>query len=53
VGDRFVYKGWQFVVHSKDGARLKRVRLLKAKAQAASAAPAQAAVAAQTHTKLN
>ncbi len=31
VGDRFVYKGWQFVVHSKDGARLKRVRLVKAK----------------------
>ncbi len=29
VGDRFVYKGWQFVVHSKDGARLDRVRVTK------------------------
>ena len=37
VGDRFVYKGCQFVVHSKDGARLKRVRLVKAKGTQATA----------------
>ncbi len=53
VGDRFVYKGWQFVVHSKDGARLKRVRLLKAKPQATAPAGAQAAAAAQTTTKVS
>lgn len=29
VGDRFVFKGWQFIVHSKDGARLDRVKVQK------------------------
>jgi putative hemolysin len=36
VGDRFVYKGWQFIVHSKDGARLDRVRVTKQRAAGAS-----------------
>lgn len=31
TGDRFVFKGWQFVVHSKLGARLDRIRVLKPK----------------------
>ncbi len=35
VGDRFVYKGWQFVVHSKDGARLDRVKVMKPRGAAA------------------
>ena len=29
VGDRFSYGGWQFTVHSKEGARLSRVRVVK------------------------
>jgi CBS domain containing-hemolysin-like protein len=37
VGDRFVFKGWVFVVHNKDGARLERIRVLKSRTQAQSA----------------
>ncbi len=31
VGDRFVVNGWSFIVHSKDGPRLERVRVIKPK----------------------
>ncbi len=44
VGDRFVYKGWQFVVHSKEGARLERVRVLKPRGAASPQAGAGAAL---------
>lgn len=46
VGDRFVYKGWQFFVHSKDGARIERVKVAKTKGaqpQLPPGTPAQAA----------
>lgn len=46
VGDRFVFKGWQFFVQSKDGARIDRVKVVKARAAGApviaAAAPASA-----------
>jgi hypothetical protein len=29
VGERFSVNGWQFTVHSKEGPRLERIRLLK------------------------
>jgi CBS domain containing-hemolysin-like protein len=31
VGDRTVENGWTFIVHSKEGPRLQRVRVLKPK----------------------
>ncbi len=32
VGERFSFNGWQFIVHAKEGPRLRRIRLLKPKA---------------------
>jgi len=29
VGERFAFNGWQFIVHSKQGPRLERIRLVK------------------------
>jgi len=31
VGERFTFNGWAFTVHSKDGARVERVRMMKLK----------------------
>lgn len=45
VGDRFVFKGWQFVVASKDGARLDRVKVMRPKGQAQVTAGPSAAQA--------
>lgn len=33
VGERFAVNGWQFIVHSKVGARLDRIRLVKPRAK--------------------
>ena len=30
VGERFPFNGWEFLVHSKEGPRLERIRLIKA-----------------------
>src|SRR5207244_11343183 len=30
VGERFAHQGWEFLVHSKEGPRLDRIRLLRA-----------------------
>jgi CBS domain containing-hemolysin-like protein len=35
VGERFAFNGWQFIVHSKQGPRLGRIRLVKARGSAA------------------
>lgn len=35
VGEKYVVEGWTFVVHSKEGPRLNRIRVIKAKAAAA------------------
>lgn len=37
VGERFAFNGWQFVVHSKEGARLEAIRLIRPKGLAAPA----------------
>ncbi|HME90168.1 MAG TPA: hemolysin family protein [Myxococcaceae bacterium] len=29
VGERFAFNGWQFIIHSKEGPRLRRIRLVK------------------------
>jgi putative hemolysin len=44
VGDRFNWSGWQFLVHSKAGARLDRIKVMKPKGVSTSlpAAPAPA-----------
>jgi CBS domain containing-hemolysin-like protein len=31
VGDHFAFNGWQFIVHTKDGPRLERIRVVKPK----------------------
>jgi hypothetical protein len=31
VGERFVFNGWAFTVHAKEGARIDRVRMTKLK----------------------
>ncbi|WP_309888805.1 hemolysin family protein [Archangium sp.] len=31
VGERFTFNGWAFIVHTKDGARIERVRMTKLK----------------------
>ena len=36
VGDRLTWNGWQFLVHSKAGARLDRIKVMKPKAITAS-----------------
>jgi len=35
VGERFSFNGWQFIVHAKEGPRLRRIRLVKPKISAA------------------
>jgi CBS domain containing-hemolysin-like protein len=37
VGERFSFNGWQFIVHAKEGPRLRRIRLVKPKAPIAPA----------------
>ena len=37
VGERFSFNGWQFTVHSKESARLNRVRVVKPKPRDAPA----------------
>ena len=47
VGERFAFKGWQFVVHSKEGARMDRVRVTKQRPASSSpglGVPAQASL---------
>ncbi|HVE86447.1 MAG TPA: hemolysin family protein [Myxococcales bacterium] len=39
VGERFTFEGWEFVVHSKEGPRLDRIRLVRV--PAADAGPPQ------------
>jgi CBS domain containing-hemolysin-like protein len=39
VGDRFTVNGWSFIVASKEGPRLERVRLVKAKTPQATSNP--------------
>jgi len=37
VGDHFAFNGWQFIVHTKDGPRLERIRVVKPKGAPADA----------------
>jgi len=37
VGDHFAFNGWQFIVHTKDGPRIERIRLIKPKGSASAA----------------
>jgi putative hemolysin len=37
VGDHFAFNGWQFIVHTKDGPRIERIRLVKPKGSASPA----------------
>jgi CBS domain containing-hemolysin-like protein len=37
VGERFAFNGWQFLVQSKEGAKLERIRLLRPKGRPAAA----------------
>lgn len=37
VGDHFAFNGWQFIVHTKDGPRLERIRVVKPKGVAPEA----------------
>jgi CBS domain containing-hemolysin-like protein len=48
VGDRFTYNGWTFAVHSKEGARLNRIRLTRSRSNATTSAGAAGNGAATT-----
>jgi len=37
VGDHFAFNGWQFIVHTKDGPRIERIRLIKPKGSTSTA----------------
>lgn len=37
VGDHFAFNGWQFIVHTKDGPRIERIRLIKPKGSTSAA----------------
>jgi CBS domain containing-hemolysin-like protein len=37
VGDHFAFNGWQFIVHTKDGPRIERIRLVKPKGSTSTA----------------
>jgi CBS domain containing-hemolysin-like protein len=37
VGDHFAFNGWQFIVHTKDGPRIERIRLIKPKGSTGTA----------------
>lgn len=37
VGERFAFNGWQFIVHSKQGPRLERIRLVKPRGSSGAA----------------
>ena len=36
-GDHFAFNGWQFIVHTKDGPRIERIRLIKPKGSTSTA----------------
>ncbi|MGQ0508148.1 MAG: hemolysin family protein [Myxococcaceae bacterium] len=46
VGERFAFNGWQFIVHSKEGPKLDRIRLIRPRVLASKDAPATTAPAA-------
>ena len=37
VGDHFAFNGWQFIVYTKDGPRIERIRLIKPKGSTSTA----------------
>lgn len=37
VGDHFAFNGWQFIVHTKDGPKIERIRLIKPKGSTSTA----------------
>jgi CBS domain containing-hemolysin-like protein len=39
VGERFIFNGWQFSVHSKEGPRLDRIRMVKTRASSGAEEP--------------